>query len=150
MDEETWQQNLLHTDEELRALLASVSRIAVLGIKTAEQRHQPAFYVPEYLQAVGYEVVPVPVYHPDATTILGKPVYRTLAEIPGVVDLVDIFRRSFDIPPHVDDILAAHPRAVWMQSGIRNDEVAKKLARAGIEVVQDRCIMVEHRRLLGP
>ncbi|HVH13323.1 MAG TPA: CoA-binding protein, partial [Longimicrobium sp.] len=83
---------------------------------------------------------------PDVTEILGKKVYRSVAAIPEPVDLVNIFRRSQDVPPHVDDILAARPRAVWMQSGIRNDEAARRLAEAGIRVVQDRCLMVEHRR----
>jgi hypothetical protein len=73
-------------------------------------------------------------------------VYRRVADIPGDVDLVNVFRRSEDVPPHLDDILAKKPKAVWMQSGIRHDEVAERLARAGIDVVQDRCLMVEVRR----
>jgi predicted CoA-binding protein len=89
------------------------------------------------------------VYHPDATSILGRPVYRTLSDVPGTIDLVDVFRRPSDIPPHVPDILAARPRAVWFQSGIRHDEVALELTHNGITVVQDRCLLVEHRRL-GP
>jgi hypothetical protein len=74
-------------------------------------------------------------------------VYRTLAAIPGPVDLVDVFRRPKDIPQHVDDIIAKRPRAVWFQLGIRNDEAAERLAREGIDVVQDRCLMVEARRI---
>jgi predicted CoA-binding protein len=88
----------------------------------------------------------VPVYYPDVTAILGQPVYRRVADVPGPIDLVDVFRRSGDIPPHLDDLLAAKPKAVWFQLGIRNDEVAEALARAGIRVVQDRCLMVDHRR----
>ncbi|MBD0327426.1 MAG: CoA-binding protein, partial [Pyrinomonadaceae bacterium] len=91
------------------------------------------------------DVVPVPVYYPDATEILGRKVYRKLAEIPGEIDLVDVFRRPQDINGHVEDILAKMPKAVWFQSGIRNDAVAEKLAQAGIKVVQNRCLMVEHR-----
>jgi predicted CoA-binding protein len=87
------------------------------------------------------------VYYPDVTSILGQPVYRRLVDIPGEIDLVNVFRRSHDVPPHVDDILAKRPKAVWMQSGIRHDEAAERLARAGIDVVQDRCLMVEVRRL---
>ena len=81
------------------------------------------------------------------TEILGQKVYRKVADVPGPIDMVNVFRRSEDIPPHVEDILAARPRSVWFQSGIRNDAAAERLARAGIKVVQDRCLMVEHRAL---
>ena len=137
------------TDGELRELLRSIKRIAVLGIKTEAQAGQPAFSVPRYLAAVGYEVIPVPVYYPDVTVILGKPVFRKLTDIPGAIDLVDVFRRPQDIPAHVPELLAAKPRAVWFQLGIRHDEAARALTDAGIQVVQDRCILVDHRRLLS-
>jgi len=139
--------NVLTTDDEIRALLERTKRIAVLGIKTEAQADQPSFSVPQYLQDAGFEVVPVPVYYPEVTTILGQPVVRTLAAIEGAVDLVDVFRRSADVKQHVADILAKQPRAVWLQLGIRDDVVAEQLAQAGIQVVQDRCILVEHRRL---
>lgn len=142
-----WRTHLLESDEEIRDLLRRVTRVAVLGIKTEAQSYLPAFYVPEFVQTAGYEIVPVPVYYPEVTTILGQPVYRRIAEIPGTVDLVNVFRRSRDVPAHVDDVLAKRPGAVWMQSGIRNDDVAERLAREGIDVVQDRCLMVEVRRL---
>ncbi|HWP55033.1 MAG TPA: CoA-binding protein, partial [Pyrinomonadaceae bacterium] len=87
-----------------------------------------------------------PVYYPDVTEILGEKVYRKLADIPGEVDMVNVFRRSQDIPPHLEDILAKQPKSVWIQLGISNDEVAERLAQAGIKVVQDRCLMVDHRR----
>jgi predicted CoA-binding protein len=119
----------------------------VLGIKTEAQQSQPAFYVPAYLSRAGFEVIPVPVYYPQATEILGRKVYRRLVDVPGEIDLVDVFRRSKDIPGHVDDILAKGPKAVWFQSGIRHDAVAERLARAGIKVVQDRCLMVDHRMM---
>ena len=143
-----WQTNLVQGEAELRELLQGARRIAVLGIKTEKQAGQPAFFIAEYLHQVGYEVVPVPVYYPNTTEILGRKVYRSLAEIPGEIDIVNVFRRPEDVPPHVDDILQARPRAVWMQSGIRNDEAARRLAEAGIRVVQNRCIMVDHRRLV--
>jgi predicted CoA-binding protein len=95
----------------------------------------------------GFEIVPVPVYYPEATEILGKKVYRNLIDVPGDIDLVNVFRRSTDVPKHLDDILAKKPKAVWMQSGIYNDAVAEALAKAGIKVVQDLCLMVEHRAL---
>jgi len=126
-------------------LLARTHRIAVLGIKTEAQRDQPAFYVPKYLQNAGFEVVPVPVYYPDVTEILGQRVYRKLVDVPGEIDLVDVFRKPSDLAAHLDDILAKKPKAVWLQLGIRSDAFAEKLERAGIEVVQDHCIMVEHR-----
>lgn len=139
----------LEDDDDIEALVKSLKRVAVLGIKTEAQRGQAAFYVPEYLQGVGVEVVPVPVYYPEVTQILGQPVFRKLVDVPGAVDLVNVFRRSQDIPPHVDDIIARRPRAVWFQLGIRNDEAAKKLIAAGIDVVQDKCLLVEHRRFAG-
>jgi predicted CoA-binding protein len=142
-----WRTHLLESSDQIRDLLKRVRRIAVIGIKTEARSFQPAFYVPEYVQSEGYEIIPVPVYYPDVTTILGQRVYRRVADIPGDVDMVNVFRRSQDVPPHVDDILAKRPKAVWMQSGIRHDEAAERLARAGIDVVQDRCLMVEVRRL---
>ena len=144
-----WHAHLLDSDDEIRELLRRVARVAVLGIKTEAQSFLPAFYVPEFVQSAGYEIVPVPVYYPEVSTILGQRVYRSIAEIPGPVDLVNVFRRSRDVPAHIDDVLAKRPGAVWMQSGIRNDEVAERLAREGIDVVQDRCLMVEVRRLGG-
>jgi predicted CoA-binding protein len=141
-------ENFLTTDTELRELLEKTKAIAVLGIKPESHASQPAFYVPKYLANRGYDVIPVPVYYPEVTAILGKQVYRNLNDIPGDIDLVNIFRRSEDVARHTDEILAKRPGAVWMQSGIRNDEVAAKLAAAGIKVVQDRCLMVEHRALM--
>jgi len=142
----SWQQNLLYTPSQIRDLIRQTKRIAVLGIKTEAQADQAAFYVPKYLDAAGLQVIPVPVYYPEVTEILGKRVYRKLIDILGEVDLVDVFRRSHDINGHVEDILTKKPKAVWFQSGIRNDAVAEQLAKTGIKVVQDRCLMVEHRR----
>lgn len=133
--------------QDIRSLLESVRRIAVLGIKTEAQSDQPAFYVPAYAQRAGLEIVPVPVYYPDVDTILGARVYRTLASIPGPLDLVDVFRRPGDLASHQADILAKKPRAVWLQSGIRDDAFATALSDAGIDVVQDRCLMVELQRI---
>jgi predicted CoA-binding protein len=143
-----WRTNLLTEDDAIRDLLSSSRRIAVLGIKTEAAADQPAYQIPQYLQDAGYEIIPVPVYYPEAQEILGEPVYRNLADIPGPIDIVDVFRKPADIPQHLPDILAKHPRAVWFQLGIRNDEAAETLARAGILVVQDHCMKVEHRRLL--
>lgn len=136
----------IETDAAIAALLKRTHRVAVLGIKTEAQAGQPAFDVPKYLAAAGLDVIPVPVYYPEVKAILGQPVYRRLQDIPGDIDLVDVFRRPTDLEQHVADILAKKPKAVWFQQGIRNDKVADTLAAAGIDVVQDRCLMVEHRR----
>jgi uncharacterized protein len=128
-------------------LLARTRRIAVLGMKTEAQAGQPAFYVPAYLVEAGLEVIPVPVYYPEVTEILGRKVYRKLVDIPGPLDLVDVFRRPADLVGHLEDLLAKRPAAVWLQLGIRDDAFAMTLAEAGIQVVQDRCLMVDHRRL---
>lgn len=140
-----WREHLIETSDGIRRVIADTHRIAVLGIKVEADR--PAFYVPEYAQQAGFEIVPVPVYYPDATEILGKKIYRSVSAIPGDVDMVNIFRRPADIPPHVDDIIAKKPKSVWFQLGIRNDAAAEKLARAGIDIVQDRCLLVELQRI---
>ncbi len=142
-----WRDNILTDDPRIRDLLRSTKRVAVLGIKTEAQAGQAAYYVPKYLADEGVDVVPVPVYYPDAKEILGKPVYRKVADVPGPIDVVDVFRRPSDVPAHVEDLKAKRPRAVWLQLGIRNDAAAEALAREGILVVQDRCLMVEWRRL---
>jgi hypothetical protein len=137
---------LIEDEAGIEALVKGLKRIAVLGIKTEAQRGQPAFYVAEYVHKAGVEVVPVPVYYPEVTEILGKQVYRSINAIPGQLDLVDVFRRPQDIDQHVDDIIAKKPKAVWFQLGIRNDAAAKRLVEAGIDVVQDRCLLVDHQR----
>jgi uncharacterized protein len=139
----------LETSAEIDDLLARTKRISVLGIKTEAQGDQPAFTVPRYLADAGFEIIPVPVYYPEVTTILGQPVYRSLASVPGDIDLIDVFRRPADVTGHLDDLLAKRPRAVWLQLGIRNDAVADRLTAEGIDVVQDRCLLVEHRRWLA-
>jgi predicted CoA-binding protein len=141
-----WKDNLIDGSEGLAHVLSVTRRIAVLGIKTEQQWNQPAFYVPEYMASAGHKVVPVPVYYPEVTEILGQKVYRSISEIPGDIDMVNVFRRPQDIDGHLDDILGKMPKVVWFQLGIRNDRAAERLARAGIKVVQDRCLMVEHRR----
>ncbi|MET0340606.1 MAG: CoA-binding protein [Polyangiales bacterium] len=137
---------IVDDDGEVARIAGAAKRVAVLGIKTERQRDQPAFYVPEYLHQAGVEVVPVPVYYPDATEILGAKVYREVRHVPGDIDILDVFRRPDDLPPHLDDIVEKKPKVVWLQSGIRHPGFAKQLADAGIDVVQDRCLMVEHRR----
>jgi uncharacterized protein len=142
-----WRENLVSAAAEIAQILRECRRIAVLGIKPESRAGAPAFFVPEYMLRQGYDVVPVPVYYPEVTEILGRRVYRSLGDIPGgPIDMVNVFRRPRDIPPHIAGILAARPRVVWFQLGIRHDEAAETLARAEIRVVQDRCVLVEHRR----
>lgn len=143
-----WKQNILTTDAEISELLKNTKTIAVLGIKPESHSGQPAFYVPAYMQRTGHEIIPIPVYYPEVTEILGEMVYRNLVDIPRGIDLLNVFRRPGDITQHVDDILAKRPKAVWLQLGIRNDEVAEILAKEGIKVIQDLCLMVEHRALV--
>ena len=138
----------IEDDEEAVAqLVRSARRVAVLGIKTEDNARQPAFYVPQYLQSAGVTIVPVPVYFPEVTHILGEPVYRRVQDVPPPpVDIVDVFRRSQDVAAHVPDLLAAKPRAVWLQLGIRDDASVRILSDNGILVVQDRCLLVDHKR----
>ncbi|HMQ30612.1 MAG TPA: CoA-binding protein [Chloroflexaceae bacterium] len=143
-----YQANLLSDYGAIQELLRRTRRVAVLGMRPERQDYKPAHYVPAALIEMGLEVIPVPVRDRDVTSILGRPVYHRVADVPGPVDLVDVFRRSADLPAHLDDLLAARPYAVWFQSGIRNDAVAEELARAGIKVVQSRCLMVDYRHFL--
>ena len=110
---DAWRDTLVTAPEEIARIVRECRRIAVLGIKTEAQRHEPAFYVPEYMARAGYDIVPLPVYYPDAIAILGRPVYRSVSEILGPVDMVNVFRRPPDIPPHLHDLLTAQPRGVW-------------------------------------
>ena len=142
-----WKQNLVTNSAAIGDLIRATKTIAVLGIKPESHSEQAAFYVPAHMARAGFEIIPVPVYYPEVTEILGRPVFRKLADIGRPVDMVNVFRRPGDIPPHVDDILAARPKSVWFQLGITNDAAAQRLAEAGIQVVQDRCLMVEERRV---
>lgn len=139
--------NLLERDSDILDVVRETRTIAVLGIKPEKKAGQPAFFVAQYMKSAGYDIIPVPVYYPDVREILGEAVYRTVSAIGRPIDMVNVFRRSHDIPPHIDDIIAAKPKSVWFQLGIRNDQAARRLAEAGIKVVQDRCLMIEHRRL---
>ena len=142
-----WKSNLINDAAGIQQMLRDTKTIAVLGIKPESHADQAAHYVAAHMAAAGYDVIPVPVYYPDVTEILGRKVFRKLAEIGEPVDMVNVFRRPNDIPQHVDDIVAKKPKYVWFQLGIRNDEAAQQLAEAGIKVVQDRCLMVEQGRL---
>ncbi|MER3430867.1 MAG: CoA-binding protein [Blastocatellia bacterium] len=141
--------NILSSDTEIATLLRETRSIAVLGIKPESHSSQPAFYVPQYMQKVGYRIVPVPVYYPDVSRILGERVYRSVAEIPFEIDMVNVFRRPEDLKAHIDDILRKRPRSVWLQLGISNPQAEEIFAHSGIKVVRDLCLMVEHRALVA-
>ena len=142
-----WKTNILTSPAEVADLIRSTKRIAVLGIKPETRVGKPAFYVPKYMADAGYEIIPVPVYYPEVTEILGQKVYRNLTDIPGEIDMINVFRRSEDVHRHTLDILACRPKSVWLQLGIRDDDFAEKIAEQGVKVVQDMCLMVEHRYL---
>jgi len=139
--------NVIEDTKSILDVIRETRTIAVLGMKPDSHADQPAHYVPAHMAAAGYEVIPVPVYYPEVTEILGKKVYRKLTEIGRPIDMVNVFRRSKDIDQHVDEILAVRPKSVWFQLGIRNEEAARRFAEAGIKVVQDRCLMVEEGRM---
>ena len=132
--------------EKILKLLESAGTVAVIGIK--DHPSEDAFRVPQYLQHAGYHISPV---NPKLASVLDEPCCANLADIEIEIDIVNMFRASEHIPGHVDEILALDPspKAVWMQLGIHDGPSARRLRDAGIEVIQDRCIMVDHRRLLG-
>jgi predicted CoA-binding protein len=143
-----WREHLVDDDAGLARILTEARTVAVLGAKA--QPSAPAYYVPAYLARQGYRILPV---NPKlaGTTLLDAPAAATLAELAGPVDVIDVFRRPEYLPGHAVEILALPwtPAVVWFQLGIRNDAAAEQLARAGIRVVQDRCMMPEHRRLIA-
>ena len=143
-----WQRHLVTDDAGLAEILREAKTVAVVGAKVGE--HEPAWYVPAYLVAHGYRIRPV---NPKLAgrEVHGARTMATVAELAEPVDVIEIFRRSEHLPGHAGEILALpwRPRAVWFQLGIRNDQAAERLARAGMRVVQDRCMMPDHRRLIG-
>jgi predicted CoA-binding protein len=132
-------------DEEINEILSNAKTIAVIGISPKEDR--PSHIVASYLKSKGYQIIPV---RPDGEEILGEKVYQTLSEIPKEigVDVVDIFRRSEDVPPIVVEAIQRGVRVVWMQEGVIHQEAAGKAEKAGLKVVMDRCMKKEHQRLL--
>ncbi|HET7498187.1 MAG TPA: CoA-binding protein [Candidatus Eisenbacteria bacterium] len=136
--------SLVVTDEDaLAAIVRGAKRVAVIGMVDEQRSDRPAYTIPEMCRETGMEVVPV---NPRIESSQGLKAYPDLASVPGTFDLVNVFRRSEDVPPHADEVLALpperRPKVFWMQSGIRNDAAAAKLTAAGIQVVQDRCLGV--------
>ena len=130
-----------HSDSEIREIL-SMKNVAVVGM--SKNPEKDAHQIPKYLMNSGYNVIPV---NPTADEILGKKCYKNLREIPGNVDIVDVFRPSEDMPPIVKDAIAKGVKVVWMQLGISNEEATREASEKGIRVVYNRCMMEEHRRL---
>jgi predicted CoA-binding protein/cytochrome c-type biogenesis protein CcmH/NrfF len=128
----------------LRDLLARARVIAVVGLSARAER--PSHDVAAYLQAHGYRIIPV---NPAYTEILGEKCYARLQDVPEPIDIVDCFRKSADIPPVVEDAIAAGAKAVWMQLGIVNDAAARRATEAGLDVVMNRCTKIEHAALAG-
>jgi len=125
----------------INRILSTCKTIAVVGLSS--QRDKAGYYVPQYLQSQGYHIIPV---NPTLEQALGEKAYPDLLSVPQPVDLVLIFRRSEAVPPFVDQAIQISAKAVWMQLGIANVEAAQKAVEAGLDVVMDACMMVEHRR----
>jgi predicted CoA-binding protein len=142
---------ILDSEEEVGAAVRSVRVVAVLGMKDERAPDAPAYRIPKALQMRGIRVIPV---NPKLQEALGERAYATLGDVPEPFDTLDVFRRSSAIPEVSDAVLmlppGRRPRLVWLQSGIRNDEAARRLVQAGIDVVQDRCLMVEAAKHLAP
>lgn len=136
----------LTSHEDIARVLRATRTVAVIGAH--REPHRAAFYVPEYLQRHGYSIYPV---NPSLAgeTLWGQKVRSSVLEVEVPIDLVDIFRRSDQVPSHLQELLALSPapKVVWLQLGIRNQAVADRLVQAGIDVVQDRCTLADHRRL---
>jgi hypothetical protein len=124
-------------------LLRTARTIAVVGLSSSRMR--PSFGVTQYMQRAGYRIIPV---NPEETEVLGERAYANLSEVPEKIDIVNIFRRPERVPEVVEAAIRAGAKAVWMQSGIFHAEAAEAARRAGLHVIEDRCIMVEHRQLL--
>jgi predicted CoA-binding protein len=130
--------------DKLRRLLRSARTIAVVGLSA--QWHRPSYFVAKYLQEHGYRVIPVNPTYPE---ILGEKSYKRLADIPERIDVVDCFRKSSEIPAIADEAIAIGAKVLWMQLGVENAEARRKAEAAGLEVVENRCMKIEHARFFG-
>jgi uncharacterized protein len=132
------------SDQEIKEILSQNKTVAVIGM--SKNPEKDAYTIPQYLKNKGYKVIPV---NPTADEILGEKAYKKLSDVPGPVDIVDVFRPSEDVPNYVDDVIAKKPKVFWLQLGIENTPAEEKVSSAGIKVVFDRCVMQEHKRLFG-
>lgn len=129
--------------DDIAGILTNAQTIAVVGLSHNPMR--PSYGVSEYMKRMGYRIIPV---NPAHAELLGEKVYRTLEEIPEKIDIVNVFRRSEYVPPIVDSAIRIGAKAIWLQVGIEHDQAGQKARDAGLAFVQDRCIMVDHRRYL--
>jgi predicted CoA-binding protein len=132
------------SNEKLRRILKSTRTIAVVGLSA--QWHRPSYFAAKYLQDHGYRIIPV---NPMYEEVLGEKCYRSLRDIPGPVDMVDCFRKSAEIPAIAQDAIALGARVLWMQLGVENAQARQRAEEAGLEVVEDRCVKIEHGRFYG-
>jgi len=135
----------MNSDKEMKEILLSSKTIASVGLSSSDEKE--SYWIVSYLKEQGYRIIPV---NPKATEILGEKVYASLSDIPDKVDVVQVFRKSEDVPPVVDEAIKIGAKIVWMQEGIVNEEAAQKARAAGLRVVMDACMRVTHRRLIGP
>ena len=134
----------MSNDREMKEILMSAKTIASFGLSSNQEKE--SYWIVKYLQEQGYTIIPV---NPTATEIHGEKVYPDLESIPVKVDVVQVFRKSEDVPPVVDSAIAIGARVVWMQEGIVNEPAAQKAREAGLQVVMDACMRATHRRLIG-
>ncbi|HEY2548921.1 MAG TPA: CoA-binding protein [Candidatus Acidoferrum sp.] len=125
-------------------ILKNYKTIAVVGLSSNPAR--PSYGVTEYMQSAGYRIIPV---NPNETEVLGEKSYARLEDVPGKVEIVDVFRRAEDVPTVVESAIRVGAKAVWMQVGIAHAEAAERARAAGLIVVEDACVLVEHRRRIG-
>lgn len=144
----SWHDNLIEEDNDLREILRASRKIAVVGIKDEEHDREAAYTVPDYMRQNGYEIIPV---NPHYEKVFGTDCRKNLSEVTEHVDAVLVFRAPKNIPDHANEVLEMEdkPEVFWMQSGISNMNAARKLANAGIKVIQDHCIYREHLRLIA-
>jgi predicted CoA-binding protein len=135
----------MNSDKEMKEILLSAKTVASFGLSSNQEKD--SYWIVSYLQEQGYRIIPV---NPTATEILGEKVYPTLEAIPDPVDVVQVFRKSEDVPPVVDAAIAIGAKVVWMQAGIVNQAAAQKAREAGLQVVMDACMRATHQRLIGP
>ena len=135
----------MNNDNEMRDILLSAKTVASFGLSSNQEKE--SYWIVKYLQEQGYKIIPV---NPTATEILGEKAYPDLESIPGKVDVVQVFRKSEDVPPVVDSAIKIGAKVVWMQEGIVNEGAAQKAREAGLQVVMDACMRATHRQLIGP
>jgi predicted CoA-binding protein len=135
----------MNSDKEMKEILLSIKTIASVGLSSNEEKE--SYWIVSYLKEQGYRIIPV---NPTASEILGEKAYPDLSSIPDKVDVVQVFRKSEDVPPVVDEAIKIGAKVVWMQQGIVNEGAAQKAREAGLQVVMDVCMRFTHRRLIGP